>query len=92
MRKKYRVVWLTILFAAMLTLAACVRPYPQDEPADTPNQDTLIIQPTIASGTPIATPMDTVVTDPTLEPPQPPVEIVPTDTTAIRNNPYSPSG
>ncbi len=76
MRIKYRPVWLTLLFAAMLTLAACVRPYPQEEPAEVPIQDPVATQPAFQQETPVATPPDTAVGVPTLLPPQPTVIIV----------------
>ena len=75
MRINNKTVWLTLLFIATLTLAACVRPYPQEEPAEAPNQDAVATQPVFQSVTPVATLVDTDIVVPTLEPPQPTVEI-----------------
>ena len=77
MRTKIRPIWLTLLFMAMLTLAACVRPIPQDSPSPVPTQDPLATQPFIQPVTPVVTPLSTALVVSTLEP-QPTIEIVST--------------
>ncbi len=62
----------------MLTLASCVRPYPQEEPAEAPTQDAAATQPVILPVTPLSTPVDLDGINPTVEPPQPTVEFVTT--------------
>lgn len=79
MRLNYRPAWLTLIFVAMLTLAACERPYPREEPPEAPNQDIMSTQPTVQSLTPIATPLSTPVISSTLEIAQPTIEIVVTE-------------
>ncbi len=81
MHIKKRAVPLTLMFIVALTLASCVRPYPQEEPAEAPPAEELATQPVIQPVTPLATPLDPAVTDPTPESVQPTVEIIVTEET-----------
>ncbi|MDX1413115.1 MAG: LysM peptidoglycan-binding domain-containing protein [Candidatus Promineifilaceae bacterium] len=74
----YRLIWLILIVAAMLTLAACVRPVPREEPSQPSEQDINVTQPVIQAPTPVTTPISTTVISPTVEIAQPTIAIEPT--------------
>lgn len=78
MRIPYRPIWLIILIAALLTLAACVRPVPREEPAESPDQVVPATLPLMTDVTPVVTPLSTAVISPTVEIVQPTIAVEPT--------------
>ena len=81
-RIKLNPVWLAALSVALLTLAACVRPYPQEETAAPPAPDTLTTQPAIQPESPLPTPIENVVPAATVHAVQPTPEPLPTEAPA----------
>lgn len=82
MRIKLNPVWLAALSVALLTLAACVRPYPQEQTVAPPTPDSLATQPAIQPELPLATPIENVAPILTVEVVQPTVEPLPTEAPA----------
>ena len=77
-RIKFNPVWLAALSVALLTLSACVRPYPQEEVVAPPTPDGLPTQPAIQPELPVPTPIEDVAPVLTVEVVQPTLEPVPT--------------
>ena len=82
MRIKFNPLWLVALTASLLTLVACVRPYPQEESAMPPTPDTVATPPSIQQEQQVPTPIENVESVPTLEQVQPTVEPLPTEAPA----------
>lgn len=82
MRIKLNPVWLAALSVALLTLTACVRPYPQEQTAAPPTPDSLATQPAIQPELPLATPIENVAPIATVEVVQPTVEPLATEAPA----------
>ena len=56
---KQNPIWLAVLFITTLSLAACVRPYPQDDPTAVPEADPGLVmtQPAVQPEQPLPTPV-----------------------------------
>jgi LysM repeat protein len=82
MRIKHNPVWLAALSVALLTLAACVRPYPQEESAAPPTPNAVESPAAVQPELPVPTPIENVEPVPTLEAVQPTLEPLPTEAPA----------